>query len=366
MRLIFDARALDLYRGWRNGGFFGGSETMVNELARGLASKGHVVHVVCPDGEDEQRSERLWYWGPGNHPTKADAVVMVPSIEKIDPYNAPLLIVATNGLGHDLGGSDVGQIDAFPVFSQCHADLLASTQGVDPAKCFITGLGIDPHEYGLAAAHTDLDALMKVPGRIMVGNDPQRGLWHVLDIFDELRKLVPYATLHVTYDAQKVFDQMRWQASHMATLLLECEARMKSTEGVTYLGALSRAELVREQLECQVHAWPSDPPNVGSQIHGLTQMECAAAGAALVLSDVEAFPEVFGDAAEILPNPGTFMAAAERRCTPEDWAYAIAEGMNDPARLAVGSREARKLAERNTWQHVIDKWDDMLGVLSGN
>lgn len=376
MKLIFDAQALDLYRGWRNGGFFGGSETMVNQLAAGLASKGHTVHVVTPDGGDEQKAERLYYWGPEAHPTTADAVIMVPSIEKIEGYNADLLIVATNGIGHDLGGQDANAVDAFPVFSQTHADLLASQQGVDPAKCFITGLGVDLKEYEAARVTDDWcphddhwspdcpDRGIRVPGRIMVGNDPQRGLWHVLDIFDKLRELVPYATLHVTYDCQKVFDQMRWHASHMATLLLDCERRLANTPGVTYLGALSRADLVREQLECQVHVWPSDPPNVGSQIHGITQMECAAAGAALVLSDIEAFPEVFEEAATILPLPGKYLFADEQRFTAEDWAGMVADLMADPEYMARKSAASRQLAEKHTWARTIDNWDKMLGELS--
>lgn len=356
MKIILDGRALDLYPLGKPG-FSGGTEAYVRELAHGLAGIGHTVHVVTPDlDRDEQRGEREFWWPPHNHPTRADAVIMVPSIEYIEPYTADLLIVATNGLGHDLGqGSDVNSIDAFPVFSQTHADLLRNMQGVNPATCFLTGLGVGIDDYPLRPE--------KIPGRLMVGNDPQRGLWHVLDIYDKLKPLVPHATLHVTYDVQKVVNQMRWQASHMATLLLECERRMALTEGVSCLGALSRADLIREQVECQVHAWPSDPPNIGSQIHGLTQAECAAAGAALVLSDIEAFPEVFGEAAHILPVPGAFMPEHERRCDAQDWAEVIAELMLDPEAWDIASRKARTLAEQHTWGNVIDNWERMLAVL---
>lgn len=359
MKLILDGRALGLYPLGKPG-FHGGTETYVIELARGLAGQGHTVHVVTNDLDtDEQRGPNEFWWGPNAFPTRADAVVMVPNIEFVEPYSADLLIVATNGLGHNLGGpDDKGAIDAFPVFSRTHAEMLHTMQGVDPARCFITGLGVDLADYGVYYLNP------KVPGRIMVGNDPQRGLWHVLDIFDKLKPLVPEATVHVTYDCQQVFDQIRWQAAHMATLLLDCERRLATTEGVTSLGALSRQDLVREQLECQVHVWPSDPPNIGSQIHGITQMECAAAGAALVLSDIEAFPEVFGEAALLLPVPGAFVPEHERRADPQDWAEQIAEIMRNPETWADMSYRARILAEKHTWQAVIARWELMLQELS--
>ena len=93
-------------------------------------------------------------------------------------------------------------------------------------------------------------------------------------------------------------------------------------------------------------------------------MECAAAGSALVLSDTEAFPEVFGEAAEILPLPGWFDPRAESRWTTQDWAEAVVELMRDPDKWAEASRKARALAEKNTWRHVVDRWDAMLSELS--
>lgn len=364
MRVIFDARALDLYKGWASGSFHGGTEGMVKRLASGLAAKGHTVHVVTPDlPEEEQRGEHEWWWGPENHPTHADAVVMVPSIEMIEPYSADHLIVATNGLGHALGNPEM--VDAFPVFSQCHAELLHKTQGVPLEKCHITGLGIDLDAYppfieGVAASGRHALPFYKQPGRLLYANDPQRGLWHVLDVFDALKLEVPDATLHVAYDFDRQFEAHRWAATALAEELWECRRRMMMTPGVHSLGNLSAENLIREQLECQVHVMPSDPPNLGSQIHGLTQMECAAAGAALVLSDTEAFPEVFGEAAEILPLPGTFLPPLDRRFDAKDWALNVAAIMSDAERWDTMSRASRALAEQHTWSAVIDRWDALL------
>lgn len=339
---------------------------MVAKLAAGLAGKGHTVHVVTPDlAGEEQRGPTEWWWGPDAHPTKADAVVMVPSLSMVEPYEADHLILATNGVGHDMGpnGEWAAGVDAFPVFSNVHADLLVkSNPHVNRDKCIVTGLGIDLGNYShglLSPAETH-----KVPGRLLYGNDPQRGLWHVLDVFDALKREVPFATLNITYDWPRQFEAHRWAATALAEEMWGCKRRIETTDGIVSLDGLSPEQVVREQMACQVHAMPSDPPNAGTQIHGIFQMECAAAGAALVLSDTEAFPEVFGEAAEILPTPGTFMPSLERRYDAEDWTHVIAQLMRDDDAWRESSRKARALAERHTWETVITRWDKMLAALS--
>jgi len=105
---------------------------------------------------------------------------------------------------------------------------------------------------------------------------------------------------------------------------------------------------------------PSDPPGIGTQTHGITQLECAAAGAALVLSDVEAFPEVFGAAATILPVIGRYMPKLERRITAQDYAEVVIELMQDGEKWAEASRKARVLAETMTWDACATRWNEML------
>lgn len=387
MNIIIDAVALDLYPMGKPG-FSGGTELMVHKLAAGLAAKGHLVHVVCADLDAmELRAPTLFYWGRGNHPTAADCVVMVHSLEHIGPYSADLLVLASNGLGADLGPGDefASGLDAVACFSQCHVDLLTQAHPrIRKEICHVTGLGVDPwdatnfpcssddpmcqpanasvhgtwHTTGLAIER------YKVPGRMLYANDPQRGLWHVIDIFERVQQAIPDATLHITYDWDRSFNNLKWGASHMAERFWEIDARIKANPGIVSLGQLTREQVIREQLECQVHVMPSDPPNSGSQIHGISQMECAAAGCALVLSDTEAFPEVFGEAAIILPLPGWYDPRAERRWDTQDWAEIVIDLMKDSNAWAGGSGRARSLAEKNTWSRVVDNFDAMLAALS--
>lgn len=375
-KLIIDCRHLHLYPVGQSG-FSGGTERMVHVLAKGLAAGGHAVHVVCPDLEDEEeRGERLTYWGPHHHPTRGDVVVFVGSLAGAEEYTGEAIVYATNGstLPDHLDAGVARMVSAYPIFSREHGRLMCLQNPTIPAeRCVVTGLGVDlsayteptEDQYGTVYHLAD----EKVPGRIWVGNDPARGLVHVLDVFDLVRREIPTASLHVTYDFDAQFERIKWQQNAMAETFWEMRRRLDGTPGVTLLGAVSPERVIQEQLAAQVHLWPSDPPNVGSQIHGLSQVEAAAAGCALVLSDVEAFPEVFGAAAVILPTIGTFVPNAEpdeegTRIGPADYAREVVELMSDPAKLAAASAASRALAAEHTWQHVVDRWLAMVEQLT--
>ena len=354
MRIIIAATALQMYPlGKPATGLVGGTERYVHELAKGLSKK-HTVHVVTPDLEsEEQRGATLWYWPPSHHPTKADAVIAVHNLQDLH-YDADLLIWAPNGVGGDTAEL-ADDVDAVAVFAECHADLIEKTSGIPVEKCVLTGLGVDLDPYPLED--------QSIPGRMYVANDPVRGLWHALDVFDLVKKEVPHASLHVGYDFDRQFEAHRWNQNALAEMMWECRDRL-STPGVVNLGALPPAGVLLQQIECQVHCWPSDPPNAGSQTWGLTQMECAAAGAALVLSDVESFGEVFREGATVLPTIGRYFSAEERRVEAGDYADAVIRLMTDPKHYARERKKAQRMAAKHTWKKCIERWERLLCDLS--
>ena len=358
MRLLFDARQETMYPLGKEG-FSGGSQTYIKAITAGLAARGHQVHVITNDLEvDEQRGSNLWYWPPTYFPHEADVAVMQMHARNSPEYESPIAILMTSCVDPWLGPNHefAASFDAVPVFSETHKRLLCKIRPVPEEKCFVTGLGVELADY------TPPDSI-HMPGRMLYANDPSRGLFYMLDIFDLVKKQVPEATLHVAYNFDQQLAWRAWEHSYMAQMLWECKRRLETTEGVVNLGGISRQDIIREQLEAQVHCMPSDPPGIGTQTHGITQMECAAAGCALVLSDVEAFPEVFGGAADILPVIGRYVPALERRITAGDYAEVVVELMQDVKKWAKASQQARALAEQNTWEKVVDRWEVMLAKL---
>jgi hypothetical protein len=361
MKVLIDCQHLQLYS-FARPGFHGATETYAKKIAAGLADEGHTVHVVAPDLEDdEQRGERLFYWPPHNHPTRADLVVMVGSLAGAERYEGDGLVYATNGatLPDQLTPEIADLVAAYPVFSKTHAKLLcAMNPGIPKDRCVVTGLGVEIDDYPLDPP--------KIPGRLLYQNDPARGLWNVLDILEIVQKDYPDASLAVTYDFDRQFEQHRWRQNALAEMMWECHRRMATMPNILNRGALDRAGIVAEQLACQIHVMPSDPNNVGTQIHGHAQLEAAAAGCALVLSDVEAFPELFAGVADILPVPGQYIPDPEgdgRRIDALDYAEIVLDLLRDPEAWTKASKASRKLAERHTWEDVIGSWLLMLDQL---
>lgn len=365
MRIIWDATNERMYP-IAGKGFTSGTVVMVRRIAAGLAERGHAVHVITADlEEEEQRGERLWYWPADYHPTKADVAVQLMHVNPDAGYDADILLLATTGVNPGLGPGHAwaAQVDGFPVLSAHHGEILRRFRPTVPAeKVFVTGLGVDLNDFDLTMNDGGYEPA--IHGRMLYANDPSRGLLAALEIFERVREAVPNATFHVAYDFDGNLERVKWQHSLLAQQLWECKRRMETTPGVVNLGALSREEIVREQRACQVHCMPADPLNY-DQLHGLTQLECAAAGSALVLSDAGAFPEVFGDGATILPVVGRYVPERARRASVEDYAAVVVDLMRDAERWRAASAAARALAERQTWTRVVDAWEAMLARLSG-
>ncbi len=358
LAVIIDARALRTYP-VGTAGFHGATESIVKILAGGLAKHGHTVHVITPDlVHEEQRGKKEWWWAPDAHPRIADVVVAAHSLETIGDLSAPLLVLLSNGIDSPLYGNG-DMVDCVATLTDYHSDALSQRIGIPKERCFVTGLGVNLDDYGGKTKH-------RVAGRMLYANDPSRGLWHMLDIFDKVRLKVPHASLHVTYDFDRQFEPYRWQASAIAELMWECKRRLELTPGVASLGAVPWPVLLKEQQECHVHVMPSDPQNAGTQTHGLTQLELAAAGCPLVLSEIEAFPEVFGECATILPLPGMMrklVGDEMMRVDTQDWADMVIELMSDSKKWKAASEAGRAVAARNTWGHFIDRWQEMLAML---
>lgn len=373
MRILFDGSSLLTYPFGQSAPMTGATEAYAKRVISGLAEKGHQVHVVAPDLEtDEQRGPNEWWWGPGNHPMRADAVILIHNLANVVGYTAEHFLLMPNGVDPWLGPDQSWgeRLSAVACYSDWMADeLVRQRPSVPREKCIQTGLGVNVDDYydwdHLFGKGEFIDSMKHFHGRMLYANDPARGLWHTLAIFDRVREQIPGATLHVAYDFDRQFEPWRWQQNDMAELMWRCKERLERGDGVVNLGQLSHAEILREQMECHVHCMPSDPQNVGTQTHGLTQMELAAAGVPLVLSSIEAFPELFGECATLLPLPGQMAAYDQQedalaRVTVDDWASEVINLMEDSDRWQEASRKGRELASTQSWSNVVDRWDDML------
>ena len=118
------------------------------------------------------------------------------------------------------------------------------------------------------------------------------------------------------------------------------DGHTQEVEGVQYLGALARSALADVYARASIYALPAR-----YEPFGLTALEAALSGCALVLGDIDSLHEVWGDAARYVP--------------PDDTA-ALRDTLNDlianPDKLAMFAALAHARAQRYDAQQLAARY----------
>jgi len=219
--------------------------------------------------------------------------------------------------------------------------LSESNPGLDLHKITIIGNGCD-------IAAMDACKAEPVHGRLLWTQSPDRGLFHLLRIWPRLKQRFPRLTLHVTYRAGAL-EPHRW-SHRIESSWCRTIDEGQHLDGVTFLGALSRTDLIREQKSAQLYACPYDPAQLSTETGNLGAIEIAAARVPMLLSDDVAVSEMFGDTAWFLPLP----------VDDALWYDGIEILLTDTARRLRHVAAARQIAEARDWSNVAREWEAML------
>lgn len=186
----------------------------------------------------------------------------------------------------------------------------------------------------------------KVPGRLLWGSSPDRGLHHALRIFKKAREKMPDLTLEVTY-ALKNLHAVRWEHSPNGLRMVEIESLL-GQEGVIFQDHIERQDMLRAISEAEILLYPFDPI-IPTEFFGLIVLECMACGTIPLLSQADCFAELWGDHAPILGWP----------IKDDEWIAAI-EWLRDPK---VGDEYRAKGYERaaqHSWKAIVKQWREVL------
>jgi glycosyltransferase involved in cell wall biosynthesis len=142
-----------------------------------------------------------------------------------------------------------------------------------------------------------------VDGRVLYHTTPDRGLHVLSGMWPEIRARVPGATLHVVGDVREMAEApvpARSVRGRRAAMLRENMAAAETAGGVTLLGRLTRAELLREVSEAACFAFPTSVA-APCETWSISVHECAAIGVPVVLCGVDSLP-MWKDYAVVIPE----------------------------------------------------------------
>jgi len=225
------------------------------------------------------------------------------------------------------------EVDKIVTISPHHAEHFKNVYGI--TKSITIDLPVRIWEYDLETE--------KVPYKCIFNSVPDRGLLELAPIWEKIVARVPEANLVVTSDWRL------WDRNIPIDYMMKYQMRMSRLPNVTYLGAINRKDMIKHELESQLHVYPC----VYEELFCISVAETSVAGAYPVTSDCGAVKTT--NMGKVLPG------------NPNDVTWQnifvdyVVELFQDQKRL---QRKARKLQheaeQRFSLGRILKKWDDLV------
>jgi glycosyltransferase involved in cell wall biosynthesis len=237
--------------------------------------------------------------------------------------------------------------------SQSHKDRL---QNHHPAPFEVVPDGCDLEPFDMLFAN----GFQKVPGRVVWTSSPDRGLHWLLQEWPMIKRAVPHANLRVFYKLKPWLDHFRErpalmedsiQEQHRRALYIEAAMPRLANMGVEFFDSVSRVKITQEVAAAEVFAYPADTV-IWSEGFSVSTAEACAARACPIITNVDAFPEIYGGTLPMvdLPlskNAPKFRELVIRALTDMDFRNGV-------------NQKARALAERFTWKKAAERMCQVL------
>ena len=286
----------------------GGSEEIIVKVAESWARQGHDVTVYKNGPDGGQEINGVVYLSRDQAPkADQDVLILFKSLEQMHiPANVKLFwttdLPNPNCGATFLSPAVVEQLDAIVCISEYQRqELLKACPWLNPTKVHQHWVGIEIEEIKSVVA-----ANPKVPKRVLYASSYDRGLAQLLEMWHRVREQVSDAELHVTYGwdfwkrseavvSQPIAESMRQERKRIEGLL--------SQPGVTHLGRIPHADVLKEFAEAEVWAYPC----TGGELCCKTALEAQAAGCEPVVIPMMALAETVQCGAKTRPEE--FVAA---------------------------------------------------------
>lgn len=241
----------------------------------------------------------------------------------------------------------LASLDKVIVLSKYHRSLFPM---IPDDKIMLSGNGIDPEDFKQVGK---LKNIKRDPHKIFYGSSHVRGLAYLYEIWPEVRKAIPDATLDVYYGRESYDavhkgnpERMKW----MDDLMLKAQ----SLEGVTDHGKVGQEEINRAIFSSGVWAYPCPFP----EIYCITAIKAQAGGAIPVSSDFGALDETvqFGYKVKMAAQKeGAQLGKGDQKFLGE-YKERLIDMLGDKRLQADIRPDMVRWAKTNSWRKVAKSW----------
>lgn len=324
----------------------GGSETAAIRLAEALSDR----YTVTVYGECDYCAFRQVSFKPHHcfDPTEEREALIVSRMPGVfdAPINAErkLLWMHDTDYGPAITPARVAKMDAVMVLSEWQAQYVANVYPYINDKLVVTGNGIEP------AYFENLFAVDRPP-TALYSSSPDRGLDLLLELWPQVREILPDAELHYCYSS--VYDKVAEKNPVIAKF--RNRVKMLSEQpGVVNLGSLTQPQLAAKMG--QVSAWLAPSYNTihdvpFNETYCIGAQEAAAAGTCIVVSGWGALPERTLQAVNSISIPAPDEGKGIRT---DEWVRAIVNSMTQV------TPQQSVTALETTWKVRSDEFDKVI------
>lgn len=248
----------------------------------------------------------------------------------------------------EFSGSRLSRLDKVIVLSKYHRSLFPM---IPDDKIMLSGNGIDPEEFKQTGK---LKNVKRDPHKIFYGSSHVRGLAYLYEIWPEVKKAVPDATLDVYYGRES-YDAVHKGSPERMKWMDDIINKGKQLEGVEDHGKVSQEHINRAIFSSGVWAYPCPFP----EIYCITAIKAQAGGAVPVASD-------FGALAETVQYGVKVRMVAQKEGTPlgkgdlkflDTYREDLIQMLKDPKRQEKIRPAMVKWAKTQSWKNVAKAWD---------
>jgi GT2 family glycosyltransferase len=266
----------------------GGAEGSLILFAKEMARKGYLVEVYNSttrtgeyDGVYYHHISQFQWW------VYCDFFILFRAPERVLPYVNALYKIFWSCDQYTAGNwrkEIFPHVDKVVAISDYHAKYIEFVYG-DVVNLTTIELGVNRQDYE--------KEIPKEDGKIIFCSVPRRGLMRMVQYFPEIKQRVPSAQLYITS------DYTLWGLDYPDNA--EFVDALASRDGVHFLGKVSRKELVHHQMTSEVMAYSCEY----EECFCIAAMECIAAGAIPVTTDLAALKTTVDDSGILISNmPG--------------------------------------------------------------
>lgn len=317
---------------------YGASEPLVMRMVNAMVAAGHHVEAIY-SGDEEQFVDGVRWWPHDTHPRKCDILIACEWLVYLNEFEFKKLYVPLNKINPSLNGRE-SEVDGFILFTEEHKrQLLLYNKGVKDEQCIIIPAGVEP---GVVAE--------KIPHRMIWCHTPERGLIHLARQWPAILKAVPDATLAMTYGLERSWEDNKWAMDTIAEHLAQCMSwKRQYADSIVDIGRVTKDEVKMVQAQSEVMSYPCDAPLPGI-VTTFSVMECAAAGNALIVPELEGIPEEFSSIALMLPIP----------ISEPEWVDVTVALLTDEQRKKDMAEAGREWALGRPWSEYARKWQEVV------